>query len=93
MAEDKRKERLAKIANELFDIANSYAIEKGETGNTATFLHESVNNIWTAQKCLDGKDIPMSMDFFFRSMGISLERLAKDASEISSPTNKDSGTG
>ncbi len=92
MAEDKRKERLAEIAEELFDMANSYAIEKGETGNAATFLHESVNNIWTAQKCLNGEDISMPIDFFFRSMGIDMEQKMKDARNTSSPTNEDSET-
>jgi len=75
MAEDKRKERMAELANELFDLANEFALEKKP--NVGVFLHESVNNIWRALKSLDGEKQAIPIDFFFRSMGLDMDNITK----------------
>ena len=83
MADDKRQKRMQEIAEELFEMANNLATEKEEdTGNAATFIHEAVNNIWKAQKCFDGEDIPIPMGSVMRSMGIDIEQMMKDIADI-----------
>ncbi len=82
MADDKRRERMNEIAIELFDMANSFAIEEQDRGNAAIFLHEAVNNIWTAEKCLNGEDMPIPMGSVMRSMGIDIEQMMRDIADI-----------
>jgi predicted transcriptional regulator len=53
MPKEQRMERLEEIRIELAVMANSFAGD--ETGNVATYLHESVNNIGTAQKIFSGE--------------------------------------
>ena len=69
MTKEERMKRLDVIVDELFIMANSFAGD--ETGSVATYLHESVNSIWSAQKIFKGEikdEIPMR--FIMNSMGI-----------------------
>jgi hypothetical protein len=69
MTKEQRMERIEEISTELFIMANSFAGDN--TGNVATYLHESVNSISSAQKIFKGEmkdEIPAR--FVLRSMGL-----------------------
>jgi hypothetical protein len=68
MTEDKRMKRLADIANELFNMANEFALEK--KSGVAVFLHESVNNIHNAQENHKLNHDKIPVEFIERSMGL-----------------------
>ncbi len=82
MTTDKIRERMQEIAVELFEIANACATDDKDTSNAAIFLHEAVNNIWTAEKCLNGEDIPIPMAIIIRSMGMDMGKMMTDIADI-----------
>ncbi len=53
MSEEEKMTRLDKLSTEIFIIANSFTENKMEL--VAKCLHESVNNLFKAQKILNGK--------------------------------------
>ena len=68
MSHEERSARLDELSRELFSMANAFALDK--VSGVGTYLHESVNNIWAAQKIIKGEasaEIPAR--FIARSMG------------------------
>lgn len=62
MSQGQKINKLNNLAAEIFIIANSFA--KNRMGPVAVYLHESVNNIYCAQKIIDGKiENKISLDF------------------------------
>ena len=84
-----QRKRMQEIAVELFEMANAHATDDQDTGNAAIFLHEAVNNIWTAEKCLNGKDIPIPMAIIMRSMGMDMGQMMKDVADIAGIAGED----
>lgn len=70
--------RLNEVGMELGDLANECALEhKGQENNAGVFLHEAVNNIWKAEKCLNGENQDVPPEIIARSMGADLGDLAE----------------
>lgn len=69
MSKEDRMARLDELSSELFIIANSFA--GNEHGTIAQYLHESVNNIFAAQKIFTGdKEDAIPFRFLLSSIGI-----------------------
>jgi len=68
MSEDKKIKRMDEISEELFKMANEYALEKKP--EVAVFLHESVNNIRNAQENHKLNHDKIPVEFIERSMGL-----------------------
>ena len=93
MSKEERMKRLDEISTELFTMANSFA--GNETGNIAAYLHESVNNIFSAQKIFtrEKKD-EIPVEFIARACGLGMgtamaDLLLKDEKYREDLENKD----
>jgi len=71
MSKEERMERLDELSTEIFIIANSFA--GNETGNIAAYLHESVNNIFSAKQIFTGeKKDELPMRFIAEACGLGM---------------------
>lgn len=68
--DDKRIKRLDEMSDELFKMANEFALEKKP--GIAVFLHEAVNNISDAQKNNELNYDKVPVEFIERSMGLGM---------------------
>jgi len=70
MSHEDRLKRLDEISDEVFAMANAFAVEK--MPGVAIQLHESVNCIFRSQKAFESKSDEIPVEFLMRSMGTSL---------------------
>ena len=81
MTKEEKMKRLDELSTEIFTMANSFAGDK--TGAVACYLHESVNNIWKAQKVFGSKtESKIPIEFVAESMGLGVGSMLKRISDL-----------
>lgn len=85
--------RLNQIGFELGNIANDCAIKlKDENNNAGVFLHEAANNVWKAERCLNGENEEIPMEIINRSVGMDIGEMALGLSQNINGIAKDLGS-
>lgn len=70
MTDEEKLKRLDEISDELFKMANDFALAKKP--GVGCYLHESVNNIFAAQKNIKSGSEEIPIEFISRSMGLGM---------------------
>ena len=92
MTPENRFKRLDEIVDEVFAMANAFALE--DAPGVGCQLHESVNRIWAAKKAFESGDGKIPIEFALRSMGLGMgtcltDLLLKYADDLENESNED----